>query len=70
LDKRYINRLYGQCRPFVDFSVLLSLYAQKGQSLDEMAARTYPLSGLAKTFEQMKPGMNERGVLIPLFSSL
>jgi hypothetical protein len=26
-DKIYINPLYGQCRPFVDFPKLLSLYA-------------------------------------------
>lgn len=64
-DKRYINPLYGQCRPFADFPVLLSLYKQKRLKLDEMVTRTYPLSGLAEAFEHMKQGSNAKGVLIP-----
>ena len=49
-DKLYINPLYGQCRPFIDFPMLLGLYAEKRLKLDEMVTRTYPLSaaGLAE----------------------
>jgi len=64
-DKRYINPLYGQCRPFLDFPVLLSLYRQKRLKLDEMVTRTYPLSSLAEAFEHMKQGLNAKGVLLP-----
>lgn len=64
-DKRYINPLYGQCGPFVDFPILLSLYDQKRLRLDEMVTRTYPLSGLAEAFEDMKQGRNAKGVLVP-----
>lgn len=64
-DKRYINPLYGQCRPFVDFPVLLSLYQQKRLKLDEMVTRTYPLAGLSEAFEHMKQGINAKGVLLP-----
>jgi len=64
-DKRYINPLYGQCRPAIDFPVLLSLYQQRRLKLDEMVTRTYPLSGLAEAFEHMKQGINAKGVLIP-----
>jgi S-(hydroxymethyl)glutathione dehydrogenase/alcohol dehydrogenase len=64
-DKRYINPLYGQCRPFLDFPVLLSLYRQGRLKLDEMVTRTYPLSALAEAFEDMKRGVNAKGVLIP-----
>jgi S-(hydroxymethyl)glutathione dehydrogenase / alcohol dehydrogenase len=64
-DKRYINPLYGQCRPFVDFPVLLSLYRQRRLKLDEMVTRTYPLSGLAEAFEDMRRGVNAKGVLLP-----
>ncbi len=64
-DKRYINPLYGQCRPFIDFPVLLSLYQQRRLKLDEMVTRTYPLSDLAEAFEHMKQGINAKGVLIP-----
>jgi S-(hydroxymethyl)glutathione dehydrogenase/alcohol dehydrogenase len=68
-DKRYINPLYGQCRPFIDFPVLLSLYQQRRLKLDEMVTRTYPLSSLAEAFEHMKQGINAKGVLIPNGSS-
>lgn len=64
-DKLYINPLYGQCRPFVDFPVLLSLYQQKRIRLDEMVTRTYPLSHLAEAFEHMRQGINAKGVLLP-----
>jgi len=63
-DKRYINPLYGQCRPFVDFPVLLSLYCQKRLKLDEMVTRVYPLSALDQAFEHMKQGLNAKGVLV------
>jgi S-(hydroxymethyl)glutathione dehydrogenase/alcohol dehydrogenase len=64
-DKRYINPLYGQCRPFLDFPVLLSLYRQGRLLLDEMVTRTYSLGKLADAFEDMKRGINAKGVLIP-----
>lgn len=64
-DKRYINPLYGQCRPFVDFPVLLSLYRQRRLKLDEMITRTYPLTELAEAFEHMRQGVNAKGVLLP-----
>jgi len=63
-DKRYINPLYGQCRPFIDFPVLLSLYQQRRLKLDEMVTRTYSLSKLAEAFEHMRQGLNAKGVLI------
>jgi S-(hydroxymethyl)glutathione dehydrogenase / alcohol dehydrogenase len=64
-DKRYINPLYGQCRPFIDFPVLLSLYQQRRLKLDEMVTRTYPLANLSEAFEHMKQGLNAKGVLLP-----
>lgn len=64
-DKRYINPLYGQCRPFVDFPILLSLYKRRELKLDEMVTRTYPLTELAQAFEHMRQGLNAKGVLIP-----
>jgi S-(hydroxymethyl)glutathione dehydrogenase/alcohol dehydrogenase len=64
-DKRYINPLYGQCRPFVDFPILLSLYERRELKLDEMVTRTYPLEELARAFEHMRQGLNAKGVLIP-----
>jgi len=45
--------------------VLLSLYQQRRLKLDEMVTRTYSLSRLADAFEDMKSGINAKGVLIP-----
>jgi len=64
-DKRYINPLYGQCRPSIDFPRLLSLYQTGRLRLDEMITRTYPLSALDEAFQAMKEGRNAKGVLIP-----
>jgi S-(hydroxymethyl)glutathione dehydrogenase/alcohol dehydrogenase len=66
-DKLYMTPLYGQCRPSIDFPMLLSLYKQKRLKLDEMVTRTYPLSkqGLTDAFEHMRQGINAKGVLVP-----
>jgi S-(hydroxymethyl)glutathione dehydrogenase/alcohol dehydrogenase len=66
-DKVYMTPLYGQCRPQIDFPMLLELYAHGRLKLDEMVTRTYPLSeaGLGEAFEHMREGLNARGVLIP-----
>ena len=66
-DKLYMTPLYGQCRPSIDFPMLLSLYQQKRLKLDEMVTRTYPLTqeGLAQAFEHMRLGLNAKGVLAP-----
>jgi len=64
-DKRYINPLYGQCRPAIDFPLLLSLYREGRLKLDEMVTRTYALEGLGEAFEAMRLGVNAKGVLLP-----
>jgi S-(hydroxymethyl)glutathione dehydrogenase/alcohol dehydrogenase len=63
-DKFYINPLYGQCRPSIDFPVLLRLYEQKRLKLDEMVTRTYPLDELGQAFADMHQGVNAKGVLL------
>lgn len=63
-DKLYINPLYGQCRPSVDFPALLRLYGQKRLKLDEMVTRTYRLDELAQAFADMHQGLNAKGVLV------
>jgi S-(hydroxymethyl)glutathione dehydrogenase / alcohol dehydrogenase len=64
-DKRYINPLYGQCRPFRDFPLLVSLYREGRLLLDEMVTRTYPLADLEIAFADMRRGANAKGVLLP-----
>lgn len=63
-DKLYINPLYGQCRPSVDFPLLLRLYKLGQLKLDEMVTRTYPLEELAQAFGDMHAGRNAKGVLL------
>lgn len=63
-DKLYINPLYGQCRPSIDFPLLFDLYQQKRLKLDEMVTRTYPLEDLSQAFEDMHAGINAKGVLV------
>jgi hypothetical protein len=65
-DKHYINPLYGQCRPFIDFPVLLSLYQQRRLKLDEMVTRTYALTGLSDAFEHMRLGLNAKECCSPM----
>jgi S-(hydroxymethyl)glutathione dehydrogenase / alcohol dehydrogenase len=63
-DKFYINPLYGQCRPSVDFPALLRLYRLGRLKLDEMVTRTYTLDELGRAFEDMHRGVNAKGVLL------
>ena len=63
-DKLYINPLYGQCRPAIDFPLLLDLYDQKRLKLDEMVTRTYALEDLSQAFADMRAGINAKGVLL------
>ena len=63
-DKIYINPLYGQCRPDIDFPKLLALYAKGDLLLDEMITKTYPLDRLSEAFEDMHQGKNAKGVIV------
>lgn len=62
-DKLYINPLYGQCRPQIDFPILLDLYAEKRLLLDEMVTKIYPFENLQQAFDDMLAGRNAKGVL-------
>ena len=63
-DKTYINPLYGQCRPSVDFPKLLDFYREGRLRLDEMVTRTYSLDQLGQAFEDMHAGRNAKGVIV------
>jgi S-(hydroxymethyl)glutathione dehydrogenase / alcohol dehydrogenase len=64
-DKRYLNPLYGQCRPARDFPLLCSLYLDGRLPLDALVTRTYPLGGIGQAFEDMRQGRSGKGVLLP-----
>jgi Zn-dependent alcohol dehydrogenase len=63
-DKTYINPLYGQCRPAVDFPKIFTLYQEGALKLDELVTRTYPLDALAQAFDDMRAGRNAKGVVV------
>jgi S-(hydroxymethyl)glutathione dehydrogenase/alcohol dehydrogenase len=63
-DKTYLNPLYGQCRPQLDFPRLLDLYSKDMLLLDELVTRTYSLDELPQAFEDMLSGRNAKGVVL------
>ncbi|MEL7120410.1 MAG: alcohol dehydrogenase catalytic domain-containing protein [Bacteroidota bacterium] len=63
-DKIYINPLYGQCRPQIDFPKLMSLYKSGVLKLDEMITREYALDQLQEAFDDMLAGKNAKGVVV------
>lgn len=63
-DKIYINPLYGQCRPQIDFPKIMALYAEGKLKLDEMITREYPLADLQQALDDMLAGRNAKGVVV------
>lgn len=63
-DKLYINPLYGQCRPQIDFPILQKLYASGELILDKMVTKIYSLENLAEAFADMHAGKNAKGVIV------
>ena len=63
-DKIYLNPLYGQCRPAVDFPRMFDLYAKGSLLLNEMITRTYALDDLPQAFEDMLQGRNCKGLIL------
>lgn len=63
-DKIYINPLYGQCRPDIDFPIMLNLYKKGDLLLDELVTKTYPLQQLNEAFSDMHAGNNAKGVIV------
>ena len=62
-DKLYLNPLYGQCRPTIDFPALFELYRSGRLQLDSLVTRTYPLQDLAEALQHMKTGSVTKAVL-------
>jgi len=63
-DKTYINPLYGQCRPQIDFPEIIDLYERGELLLEEMITRTYKLDELDKAFDDLLNGRNAKGVIV------
>ncbi len=63
-DKSYINPLYGQCKPQIDFPKIIEHYNHRRLMLDELVTATYPLSDLQHAFDDMLSGKNAKGVIV------
>ncbi|NIB38124.1 Zn-dependent alcohol dehydrogenase [Pseudomaricurvus alkylphenolicus] len=63
-DKIYLNPLYGQCKPDIDFPRILQLYDKGQLKLDEMVSKTYGLEELAKGFDDLLSGRIAKGVVV------
>ena len=63
-DKIYINPLYGQCNPQIDFPKIVNLYDKGELLLDEMITKTYALNDLDKAIDDLLKGKNIKGVII------
>ena len=63
-DKIYLNPLYGQCRPDVDFPRLFRFYQDGSLKLGEMITRTYSIDQAPQAFDDMLAGRNAKGVLV------
>lgn len=62
-DKKYINPLYGKCKPHVDFPAIINHYDNKDLLLDELVTETYSLSQLDKAFDDLMKGKNAKCVV-------
>jgi len=62
-DKKYINPLYGKCKPQVDFPAIIDYYEKQELLLEELVTRKYSLSQLSEAFDDLLQGKNAKGVI-------
>jgi len=62
-DKKYINPLYGKCKPQIDFPAIVHCYENQELLLEELVTRTYSLSQLTEAFHDLLQGKNAKGVI-------
>jgi len=62
-DKTYINPLYGQCNPQVDFPEIVRHCATGELKLKEMISQTYQLEQIHEALEALEKGENIKSVI-------
>ncbi|MDX2303788.1 MAG: alcohol dehydrogenase catalytic domain-containing protein [Microscillaceae bacterium] len=62
-NKLYLNPLYGNCNPEIDFPRLFRLYQEGQLQLGEQISAVYPLDNLPQAFKDMHSGENIKGVI-------
>lgn len=63
-DKKYINPLYGKCKPRIDFPNIINHYENQKLKLEELVTKTYSLSQLDNAFDDLLKGKNAKGVIV------
>ena len=64
MEKRLLGCWYGSADAHRDALRLLSLYRQGKLKLDELLTRTYPLTQVNQAFDDLKAGLNARGLVV------
>lgn len=63
-DKVYINPLYGQCKPQLDFAMLQDFHQSGRLQLEPLISKTYSLSQLQQGFDDLLAGKIVKGVVV------
>lgn len=63
-EKQIRGCLFGSANPHADIPRLLSLYRQGQLKLDELVTRTYRLSEINEGYQDMRAGLNVRGMIV------
>lgn len=63
-EKQVKGALFGSGNPRVDIPKILSLYQQGQVKLDELVTRTYKLHDINQGYQDMRDGLNVRGVVL------
>jgi S-(hydroxymethyl)glutathione dehydrogenase/alcohol dehydrogenase len=63
-ERRLVGSFYGSAQMRVDMPRLLNLYRAGKLKLDELATKTYSIDQVNEAFDDMKAGLNIRGVIL------
>jgi S-(hydroxymethyl)glutathione dehydrogenase/alcohol dehydrogenase len=64
MGKTLAGCMFGSANPQVDFPKLLALYRSGQLDLKSMVTRTYRIDEAVQAFEDLKKGLNARGVIV------
>ena len=63
-QKEIKGTIFGSLNPRADIPKLLDLYRQGDLKLDELITRRYPLDDINVGYQDMRDGINIRGVVV------
>jgi S-(hydroxymethyl)glutathione dehydrogenase/alcohol dehydrogenase len=64
MEKQLVGSIFGSANPRRDIPRLLRLYQEGKLKLDELVTRTYPLEDINKGYQDMRDGINIRGMVM------